>query len=345
MRFVTILCLVLLAPASLSAAVSGIKGRVAWRGELVSNVKVRAYASIEAIQEGRVVATAPSSALDGTYKLKLAPGRYYLTASSGAETPRPGDYFCYYSGAPVIVSPGAFRQVGFNLVKVPEESAPKPARRSGLWGEITFQDQLLERSYLYVYKSTETDFRGPAWFVQPVEKGRFRMSLPPGKYWLLARKRVRGGQYGPIEIGDYFNYYHGNPVKIEKGTMRNIQLETITRLSMLEADPDAEFRGIRGKLLTDDGRPAEGLRVFAYRSAKMSGTPPYISSPSDSQGGFALNIAEAGRYWLLAREMIGGPAGQGELYGKWNKGSAASAIELSERTKVKEVQIYVSPHP
>ncbi len=339
---VMIVCL-MLAPSNLLAA-SGVKGRVAWRGELIPEVRVRAYRSITDIVSDRVAAVSAPTAQDGTYRLELPAGRYYLTARNYDADPRPGDYFCYYSGAPVVVPSQGFRQVGFNLIRLPQEEAAKKSKRSGIWGEISYQDQPLERTYLYVYKKTDSDFKGPAWFIQPVEKGRFRMSLPPGDYWLLARKRLKGGQYGPIEIGDYFNFYHGNPVHVEKGELKNIQLETITRLSMLEEDPDLVFSGITGTVVGPDGKPADGLRVFAYRSLTMTGTPAYISAASAEDGSFSLSIPETGTYWLLARELIGGPASSGELYGRLqtpgDKGVSLSAKQLS-----REVRINVAPHP
>lgn len=338
-NILVLFCLLLLLPVGANAA-AGVKGRVAWRGELIPGVIVRAYSSIDAIAQDESIAQSQPTAQDGTYTLALKPGKYYFTARSSAGTPEPGDFFCYYSGAPIIVQTKGFRQVGFNLVKVPQEEPAKESKRSGVWGEISFQGEPLERTYLYVYKSTGADFKGPAWFIQPVAKGRFRMSLPPGDYWLLARKRAKGGQYGPIEIGDYFNYYYGNPVHIEKNKSLNIHLETITRLSMLEEDPSLEFVGINGQIFGPDSKPASGLRVFAYRSEKMSGTPAYISSPSGEDGHFQLSIPDIGAYWLLARQMIGGPAGSGELYGKMKSG-----IELTTQQPSREVRIDVSPHP
>jgi hypothetical protein len=337
-----LLCL-MLAPSSLLAA-TGIQGRVAWRGELIPGVTVRAYSSIDAIAAEEVIAVSKPTAQDGTYQLELPVGRYYLTARNFSTTPKPGDFFCYYSGAPIVVTADNYRQVGFNMIRVPQEEPAKAGKRSGIWGEISFQDQPLERTYLYVYKSTENDFKGPAWFVQPVEKGTFRMSLPPGDYWLLARKRLKGGQYGPIEIGDYFNFYYGNPLHIEKNELKQIQLETITRLSMLEEDPDAVFSGINGSVVGPDAKPAVGVRVFAYRSATMTGTPAYISAVTGNDGLFSLSIPEVGSYWLLAREAIGGPAAMGELYGKL-QGSKNSGVSLSAQQMKREVRIDVSPHP
>jgi hypothetical protein len=321
----------------------GIKGRAAWRGELVPGIRVHAYTSIADIAADKSVAISPPAAQDGTYKLDLPPGRYYLVARNYAQQPVAGDYFCYYSGAPVVVSSNEYRQVGFNLIQIPASQPDVQAERSGLRGVITFQGQPLERAYLYVYKKTDSDFKGPAWFVQPVEKGQFRMSLPPGDYWLLARKRLQGGQYGPIEIGDYFNFYYGNPVHIAPGRQKSIQLETITRLSMLEEEPGAVFRGIRGRVLNTQKIPVAGLRVFAYRSADMSGTPAYISAATDSDGGFELPVPEAGHYWLLARQQLGGPAASGELYGRLQQQDQAG-LELSPSHSQREVILYVQPH-
>lgn len=336
-----LVCLLII-PSSLLAA-TGVKGRVAWRGELIPGVTVRAYRSIDAIAAEQVIASSEPTDQDGTYQLELPTGRYYLTARNFSTTPKPGDYFCYYSGAPIVVPSEGFRQVGFNLIRIPKEESSKVGKRSGVWGEISFQDQPLERTYLYVYKSTQNDFKGPAWFIQPVEKGTFRMSLPPGDYWLLARKRMKGGQYGPIEIGDYFNFYYGNPLHIEKNELKNIKLETITRLSMLEEDPDGIFSGITGSVVGPDAMPVVGVRVFAYRSATMTGTPAYISAATGEDGRFNLSIPEVGTYWLLAREVIGGPAATGELYGKLQN-AENKGILLSEQQVSREVRIDVSPH-
>lgn len=336
-RIVLLLGVLLLAAATAWGA-SGIQGRAAWRGELVPGIVVRAYRSIADIAAGKAVAESAPVGLDGTYKLDLPPGSYYLTARDGRGPLRPGHYFCYYSGAPVQVVAGGYRNVGFNLVKVPAEAAPEQAPRSGIRGEISFQDAPLERSYLYVYRDAEKGFKGPAYQIQPVEKGTFRVSLPPGTYWLLARKRLRGGQFGPIETGDYFNYYHGNPVTIAPGEVHEVRIEAITRLSMLEDDPEAPFVGVRGKVVDAAGKPVARLHVFAYRNPEMTGTPEFFSAPTGLDGKFDLPLPEGGPYHLLARQAFGGPAGEGELYGRHDR-----PVQIEARQASKEVTIRVAP--
>lgn len=334
--------LVLLLLTGLAWGAAGVQGRVAWRGELVQGITVRAYRSIPDIAAGRVAAAAAPTALDGTYRLELPPGSYYLTARDGDGALRPGHYFCYYSGAPVQVVEGSFRNVGFNLVRVPQEAPPETAPRSGLRGEISFQDAPLERAYLYVYREADKGFKGPGYLIQPVEKGRFRVNLPPGKYWLLARKRVRGGQFGPIETGDYFNYYPGNPVTVSAGQVREVRIETITRLSMLEDDPNAPFSGVRGRLVDAAGKPAARLHVFAYRQAEMTGTPDYFSAPSGPDGRFELSLPDAGPFYLLARQEFGGPAEENELYGRYG-GAVPLAVRIDPHGQSTEVTIHVAP--
>lgn len=333
-----IFCSFLLLATGLAWGASGIQGRAAWRGELVPGIVVRAYRSIPDIAAGKAVAEAAPVGLDGTYKLELPPGSYYLAARDGSGPLRPGNYFCYYSGAPVQVVEGGYRNVGFNLVRIPQEAAAEKGPRSGLRGEISFQDAPLERAYLYVYQDADKGFKGPGYLIQPVEKGTFRLSLPPGKYWLLARKRLRGGQFGPIETGDYFNYYPGNPVTVAAGEVREVKIETITRLSMLEDDPNAPFVGVRGRIVDAAGKPVARLHVFAYRQAAMTGTPEFFSAPTGADGKFDLALPEGGPFYLLARQEFGGPAGEQELYGRHG-----DPVRIDPRKKPQEVTIRVAP--
>lgn len=340
-RLLQILCWsLLLLTAAPALAANGVKGRIAWEGQLVPGVTVRAYRAIADIAADKVVAASAASSLDGTYLLELPPGDYYLTARDYEGRPTAGKHFCYYSGGPVQVTSGRFATVGFNLIRIPAEEAAVKGDVTGLRGSITFQGEALEKCYLYVYKDASKGFRGPAYFVQPVEKGEFRLRLPPGEYYLLARKRAKGGQFGPIEVGDYFNYYYGNPVKLEKGETKAVIIETITRLEMLEKGEEPPFRGFTGLVLGPGGKPAAGLHVFAYRDQAMTGTPDLVSPPTGPDGRFRLALPADGPWYLLARKSFGGPAEEGELYGKF-QGTADHSIRLGADEKVREVTIRV----
>ncbi len=93
-------------------AESGVRGRVAWRGELIPQVTVRAYRQIADIAGGKVLAVSAATDLDGLYQLDLKPGNYVLTASNSSGALKPGDLFCYYSGSPIQVPADGYRNVG-----------------------------------------------------------------------------------------------------------------------------------------------------------------------------------------------------------------------------------------
>lgn len=335
LRVMAVVFLAILVAAPAHAA-TGIQGRVAWRGELVEGVRVHAYRNIADIAAGRSLAVSQPVDVDGSYRLELEPGDYYLVARDFDGEPKAGDHFCYYSGAPVRVTAGLLTNVGFNLIRIPEQRAPVKGDTSGIEGEILFEDELLERVYLYVYTDPSKGFKGPGYLIQPVEKGRFRLRLPPGDYWLLARKRALGGQFGPIEIGDYFNYYHGNPVRIAAGELHPIRIETITRLALLEEGEKAPFRGLRGQVVGPAGQPLAGVRVFAYRSAEATGHPEAFSPATDEAGRFELPLSHDGPWHLVARQSFGGPASEGEWYGRHE-----ASLSLSAQDSVREVRIRV----
>jgi len=332
---------VLLLIATQALALSGVKGGTSWRGEGIAGLQVRAYRSLDDMAQDRSVAVSDPSAADGSYTLDLPPGRYYFAARNYKAEAAPGDYFCYFSGAPVEVLPGKFANVGFNLIRVPREEKSVNGAFSGISGNLTFQDKPLERAYLYVYKNPREGFKGPAYFIQPVEKGSFRLRLPPGDYWILARKRARGGQFGPVEIGDYFSFYYGNPVQVEKGEVRQVNIEAIVRMSQFE---EALSSGdeLQGKVVGAGGLPVAGLYVFAYREAGMTGSPTVFSRQTGPDGSFSLSLPSAGVWYLLARENFGGPAADGELYGRFG-GEKGEPVVVEENEPLTGIVIRVVP--
>ena len=322
-------------------AESGVRGRVAWRGELIPEITVRAYRQIADIAKGEAFAVSAPTDLDGLYTLDLQPGNYVLTASNRSGPLKADDLFCYYSGSPIQVPAKGYRNVGFNLIRVPAEQPVKEGARSGIYGQLSYQGEPLEKAYLYVYKDSGKNFKGPGYFIQPVARGDFRLNLPPGDYYLLARKRMQGGQFGPIEIGDYFNYYFGNPVHIEEGQLHEIKIETVTRLSMLEEDI-VDLQGISGQVVDAAGKACAGLYVFAYRQAEMTGTPDFFSTPTGADGRFEITLPDSGPYYLLARQAFGGPASSDELYGKLQLDKGVPR-PVSVVAKQEEVVIHVAP--
>ncbi|HSH69679.1 MAG TPA: hypothetical protein VK997_07155, partial [Deferrisomatales bacterium] len=260
-------CVVLsvLVPAIAGGATEqGIRGRASLAGEVDAGVVVTAYpyrsASFGPLT-GEAPAASTATATDGTYALQVPPGRYVVEAlrkapGNASLRPEAGDLHCLYSGSPVTVAAGNWTPVGLNLVVVLGEQRTREGPTQ-LTGRITHKGQLQDKVYLYLYQDAASGFRGPARLLQPVASGEFRVRVPPGTYQLVARKRVRGGAYGPIEIGDLFNFYPMNPVTLAEGEQVAVEIPLVERLSLLEEDPRS-FAGLKIRVLGPDRAPAVG---------------------------------------------------------------------------------------
>ena len=68
-------------------------------------------------------------------------------------------------------------------------------------------------------------------------EGEFSLSLPPGKFFLILRKRVEGEAVGPIRTGDYRSEIIG-PVTIRSGPrMRFMCLCRNCEVSGIDSNP------------------------------------------------------------------------------------------------------------
>ena len=307
-------------PVAVLAADQGIRGRASLAGEVDAGVVVTAYpyrsASFGPLT-GEEPAGSTTTGTDGTYAVDLAPGRYVvegLRKASGNNSPRPeaGDLHCLYSGSPVTVAAGNWTPVGLNLVEVPQEQRTRegPTR---LIGRITHKGELQEKVYLYLYQDAASGFRGPARLLQPVATGEFRVRVPPGSYQLVARKRARGGAYGPIEIGDLFNFYPQNPVTLADGEQVVLEIPLVERLSQLEEDPQT-YTGLKVRVLGPGDAPAVGYYVLAYGVAARIGVPLATSSATDDEGRTRLPLPAGEVVYLRARGSVGGPLSEGQGY-------------------------------
>jgi len=317
----------------------GVRGRASLGGVLVEGVVVTAYTyrpgTFGPLTGEDAVASAVT-ATDGTYELPLAPGRYVVEAlkkaagNTGAR-PESGDLQCLYSGSPVGVAAGAWTAVGLNLVEVPPEVRTS-GRPSSIAGRITRGGVPAEKVYLYVYGDSATGFRGPAQLVQPVASGAFQVRLPPGTYFLVARKRARGGTYGPIEIGDLFNFYPRNPVAVAPDEEVRLEIPLIERLSQLEEDPKA-FRGVRVRVLDASGKPVPDFYVLAYPSAMRAGPPLAVSAPTGADGWTHVPVEPGTATYLRVRKSLGGPPVSGDQFADGEtRGDPAGVLVLTLET-------------
>lgn len=204
----------------------------------------------------------------------------------------------------------------------------------------------LEGAYLFVYQEG-ADLKGPAFASsQPTgADGSFSISLPPGKYLFVLRKREGGESIGPVRTGDFKSEVHG-PVTIRAGETPVIDLVAMKKigetkdLPAVAADPSGT--GISGSVRDGDGNPVKSARVHAYTYPQMSERPKYVSEETGADGSYVLFFPEGGTYYLAARNRFGGPPRIGELYGRYDDGTVEpSAVHVKDGEILEHVDITV----
>lgn len=308
---------------SVRAAESGVEGVAALRSEFAPGVVVLAFAAAGPGPTATPLAISAATDGNGEYRMALKPGSYHLLAVKTAGKPwpfpnAPGDLFSYYLGNPIVVEAGKTSRVAFNMVRIGERLAPVRGEGSGITGRVLFEDRPLGRAYVQIYNEAGANFRGMGLSAVPAgEDGRFKLKLPPGRYYVLARKRQGGGMYGPPGKDDYVGYYPGNPVEVRQGAFNRIDLEMTTRVDLLEKNLPREGASagwFEGVVSEAGGKPLAGVYVLFYADAAMSGTPALVAGPTDGQGTFKVR-AGVGTFHLLARSRLGGPVEPGEWHG------------------------------
>lgn len=169
------------------------------------------------LARGTTVGAEPAS-------FRLPAGRYYLVAlwrgdGDYARAARPGDLFTYYGANPVELRPGPGGKAALALAEIP--SLPEPAGPeggTGISGLVTLEGRPVPDATVAAYD----DPVKARWLESVAEgrtdgEGRFVLSLGPGDYYLLVRKREGGAELGPMLPGDMFGYDPRNPVRVEPG--------------------------------------------------------------------------------------------------------------------------------
>ena len=177
---------------------------------------------------------------------------------------------------------------------------------------------------IYIYGEGD-DIYGPAQVIsEPTSSdGVFSLSLKPGKYIAVVRKRVSDEVAGPVMIGDY----RGEPMPFEvaEGTQSvTLPLTATLKVANEKAFPSrvsGDATGISGVVLDADGNAVEGLRVHIYDHIQMSERPKYVSERTGANGKFFVPVKRGGTYYLAARDRFGGPPQIGDLYGRYDEGT------------------------
>ena len=289
---------------------------------------------------------------EGTARFLLPPGRYFLLArwNRGGDPSAasiPGDRFVYYGGNPVHVAAGTPMEFFLELEEVlepPPITGDEP-EGTGVAGLVMESNVPLEGAHVFAYTRTDSGFRDPGFAASAPTgtEGRFFLSLPPGTYYLLVRKRASGGMAGPLRRGDSFGYYPGNPVSVAPGLVTRVAIPA-THLKLRNVPPYSPkypaSSFIEGRILDRNGNPRKGVHAALYDNPELLNRPLFLSETTGEDGRYRLPVPVPGRYYLGARSGYGGMPGPGDSFGRYEE-TADHSIDVQAGRHLSGIDIVV----
>jgi len=150
---------------------------------------------------------------------------------------------------------------------------------------------------IFIYNTRDT--RRPADFISARTDidGNFRMIIPGGRYWAVARLR-KGEKYGPLMIGDK---HSGEPIEIELDGSEEFEQDfiivDIQEAARLIKKTREDHIKLEGRIVDNKGVPVENAYVIASRNKDMPDIPDYLSAWTAEHGEYILYLP-AGKYYV-----------------------------------------------
>ncbi len=174
----------------------------------------------------------------------------------------------------------------------------RAAEKSLLTGKVSdAAGRPVEGAMVFVYSNPSV--RRSADFMSPPtdSDGVYRVFLPPGRYWAVARLKKTDG-VGPLMPGDK---HSGDPVEVDLTSDKEAGVDfTVVDLGeairMKEKPREGAFR-ITGRITDEKGAPLVGVYAVASRHKELSGMPDYLSTWVGDDGIYMLYIPR-GTYYM-----------------------------------------------
>jgi len=163
---------------------------------------------------------------------------------------------------------------------------------------LNISRKAVEGAEVFIYGSS--NIRRPADFISAKtdKDGGYRMVLPAGKYWAVARFRKNDSRYGPLMPGDK---HSGEPAEIEFSSgehQLNFMIADLQEAAnMSTKKTGGDYIKIRGRITDKNGAPVKTAYAIANRDKEFSVVPDYISGWTDDDGNYTLHIPR-GRYYV-----------------------------------------------
>jgi hypothetical protein len=180
--------------------------------------------------------------------------------------------------------------------------------------------------------------------------GRFKVDLPPGKYYLGAVKRLSGERIGAPQAGDYVlrSVDEKNRPKeylIKAGTVLDAgnELEAAP-LRAKDASSQVVTTAIEGVVLDMDGKPVDNAVVIAFVTPDLRGKPLFVSDKTGKDGKYTLKVTQGTYYLRVRNSFTSGPPEPGQIVGYYGDGTPVPvAVKEGEIKKGFDFRVILFP--
>ncbi len=315
-----------------------IKGKSTVKAGAVAGVEIMAYPAEELTFDGPPSHVSSITAADGLFTLELPGGQYFLFAKGK-------NLAAYYGRNPITVTEDGLENV--NLLMTPDNLTPPPentALLSGVVGRVSLDGQPVQNAIVTVYPDLASHLKGMGLgMAAPTDQqGYFELPIFSGTYYLVVRVRKSGQMAGPLKSGDLFGYLATNPLVIEEGAQARVHIPLIEVPEKVDRHAADMFGNtlVTGQIVDLKGGPVAGVQVLLYEDPMMLNRPLYVSQRTDADGRYQLSFPKGGRYYLAARNELGGTPAPGELYGRY-QGSPDHSIRIKTGQQLEGLEIVV----
>jgi hypothetical protein len=241
----------------------------------------------------------------------------------------------------------------------PGSGKAKTPKKSGIKGRIVMKStgEPVHKGYVYAYvgkiatRAAQLGIIGITDWVShgSAEDGNYKLDLPPGEYYIGARKRVNELNYGPLYKGDWYDHHYAKKaIVVRKGKYRNydfelIKLEEPMFFQGLTATEKVTETGIRGKLLNQNGEHIPGTFVMGYVDDDMQRAPDFASTLTDDEGNYTLYLPRGGRYWLAGRFYAMKMPQKDEPFARY-EGASDHSVLVEEGQFLEGIDLVLKPY-
>lgn len=222
--------------------------------------------------------------------------------------------------------------------------------KTGIKGRVVLKEggEPLADAYVNIYPETFSNLLGPSQFISSptAADGEYTLEVPPGTYYIVARKRTSGQPTGPLSPGDFYSEHQRIISTVVSGKVALVDIPVAVMKAPMffkKAVVDmATDTGIRGVLVDRLGKPVPGAFATAYVNSDVRRVPDFVSTLTDPDGQFTLYLPEGGSYYIAARIHAWDMPRPGEPYGRVG-GETPDPIQVNKGSFVEGMRIVMEP--